>query len=139
MYVSLVEARATYYTDDKTLPSLPASMLNVLQADRTPSRSLAGTPETAQEQLSVPFDEMVSGSYSLRISSEVNENSSEFLSGAGCQPAADCQSALWALCADPGVRTSPLFAVETKTWTQADMADFDKGSLTGLSLSSEGR
>jgi len=67
MYVSLVETRATYFTDDKTLPSLPASMLNVLQADHTASRSLAGTPETAQEQLSVPFDEMVSGSYSLRI------------------------------------------------------------------------
>ncbi len=63
MYVSLVEGRATYYTDDKTLPSLPASMLNVLQTERTPSRSLAGTPETVQEQLSVPFDEMVSGSY----------------------------------------------------------------------------
>jgi hypothetical protein len=67
MYVSLVEARATYFTDDKTLPSLPASMLNVLQADHTVSRSIAGIPETAQEQLSVPFDEMVSGSYSLRI------------------------------------------------------------------------
>jgi hypothetical protein len=67
MYVSLVEGRATYFTDDKTLPSLPASMLNVLQGDHTASRSLAGTPETAQEQLSVPFDEMVSGSYSLRI------------------------------------------------------------------------
>jgi hypothetical protein len=67
MYVSLVEPRATYFTDDKTLPSLPASMLNVLQGDHTASRSLAGTPETAQEQLSVPFDEMVSGSYSLRI------------------------------------------------------------------------
>lgn len=31
------------------------------------------------------------------------------------------------------------FAVETKTWTQADMASFDKGSLTGLSISSEGK
>jgi hypothetical protein len=67
MYVSLVEDRATYFTDDKTLPSLPASMLNMLQADHTATRSLAGTPETAQEQLSLPFDEMVSGSYSLRI------------------------------------------------------------------------
>lgn len=67
MYVSLVEPRATYFTDDKTLPSLPASMLNLLEADRAASRSLAGTPETAEEQLSVPFDEMVSGSYSLRI------------------------------------------------------------------------
>ncbi len=67
LYVSLVEGRATYYTDDKTLPSLPASMLNVLQTERTPSRSLAGTTETVQEQLSVPFDEMVSGSYLMRI------------------------------------------------------------------------
>lgn len=67
MYVSLVEPRATYFTDDKTLPSLPASMLNLLEADHAASRSLAGTPETAEEQLSVPFDEMVSGSYSLRI------------------------------------------------------------------------
>jgi hypothetical protein len=67
MYVSLVDTRATYYTDDKTLPSLPGSMLNVLQGDRSASRSLAGTPETAQEQLSVPFDQMVSGSYSLRV------------------------------------------------------------------------
>ena len=67
MYVSLVEGRATYFTDDKTLPALPASMVNLLQADHAASKSLAGTPETAQEQLSVPFDEMVSGSYSLRI------------------------------------------------------------------------
>jgi len=67
LYVSLVEPRATYFTDDKTLPSLPASMLNLLEGDHAASRSLAGTPETAEEQLSVPFDEMVSGSYSLRV------------------------------------------------------------------------
>ncbi len=30
------------------------------------------------------------------------------------------------------------FAVETKTWTENSMAGFDKGTLTGLSLSSEG-
>jgi hypothetical protein len=67
MYVSLVESRATYFTDDKTLPALPGSMVNLLEADHATSKSLAGTPETAEEQLSVPFDEMVSGSYSLRI------------------------------------------------------------------------
>lgn len=67
LYVSLIEGRATYYTDDKTLPSLPASMLNVLQAERTASRSLAGVPETAQEQVSIPFDQLVSGSYALRV------------------------------------------------------------------------
>jgi sugar lactone lactonase YvrE len=32
-----------------------------------------------------------------------------------------------------------LLAVETKTWQQAEMTDFEKGTLTGLSLSSEGR
>ena len=38
LYVSLVEGRPTYYSDDKTLPALPASVLNVLQtrADRQP-------------------------------------------------------------------------------------------------------
>jgi sugar lactone lactonase YvrE len=33
----------------------------------------------------------------------------------------------------------PAFAVDTKTWTQADLAGFDKGTLTGLSISSEGK
>ena len=39
LYVSLVEPRATYYADDKTLPSLPASVLNVLQTERTANRA----------------------------------------------------------------------------------------------------
>jgi hypothetical protein len=67
MYVSLVEGRPTYYADDKTLPSLPASVLNVLQAERTSTRVLAGSAETAREQLAIPFDQMISGSYSLKI------------------------------------------------------------------------
>ena len=67
MYVSLVENRPTYYTEDKALPSLPASVANVLQADRASSRTLVGTTETAREQQSVLFEDMVQGSYSLRI------------------------------------------------------------------------
>jgi len=67
LYVSLVESRPTYYADDKTLPSLPTSVLNVLQAERTSTRVLMGSSETATEQLSVPIDHMVSGSYSLKI------------------------------------------------------------------------
>jgi hypothetical protein len=67
LYVSLVEARPTYYADDKTLPSLPSSVLNVLQAERTSTRVLMGSLETAKEQLAVPIDQMVSGSYSLKI------------------------------------------------------------------------
>ncbi len=67
VYVSLIEGRPTYYADDKTLPSLPASVLNVLQTERTASRALIGSPESAREQFSVPFDHVVSGGYSLRI------------------------------------------------------------------------
>jgi WD40 repeat protein len=32
-----------------------------------------------------------------------------------------------------------VYAVETKTWQESEMADFDKGSLTRLSLASDGR
>jgi hypothetical protein len=67
LYVSLVDGRPTYYADDKTLPSLPASMLNVLQAERTSTRVLVGSPESAQQQLAIPFDQMISGSYALKI------------------------------------------------------------------------
>ena len=61
------KSRPTYYTDDKTLPSLPASILNVLQAERTSTRVLVGSSETAKQELAIPFDQMISGSYSLKI------------------------------------------------------------------------
>jgi hypothetical protein len=67
LFVSLVQGRATYYADDKTMPALPSSVLNVLQTERTSSRVLVGTPESAQEQLAIPFEQVVTGSYSLRI------------------------------------------------------------------------
>jgi hypothetical protein len=67
LYVSMVEGRPTYYSDDKTLPALPASVLNVLQTEHTASRALVGSPETAVQQLAIPFDQVVSGSYSLKI------------------------------------------------------------------------
>ena len=67
LYVSLVESAPTAYYDDKTLPSLPSSVLNVMQAGRPTSRSIVTTPETTSEQMSVPFDSVVTGSYSLRI------------------------------------------------------------------------
>jgi hypothetical protein len=67
LYVALVEARPTYYADDKTLPALPASVLNVLQTERTSSRVLVGSAESTIEQMAIPFDQVVSGSYSLRI------------------------------------------------------------------------
>jgi hypothetical protein len=47
LYVSLVEPSPTAYFDDKTLPSLPSSVLNVMQAGRVSNRSLFTSPETA--------------------------------------------------------------------------------------------
>jgi hypothetical protein len=67
LYVSMVEPVPTAYYDDKTLPSVPASVLNVLLAGRAPNRSLLTSPETATEQMALPFDYVVTGSYSLKI------------------------------------------------------------------------
>jgi hypothetical protein len=67
LYVSLVEASTTAYYDDKTLPSLPSSILNVMQAGRTSNRAMITTPDTAVEQAALPFDYVVSGSYTLRL------------------------------------------------------------------------
>lgn len=67
LYVSLVQARPTVYYEDKTMPSLPASVLNVMQAGRSASRPLVASAETAREQMTIPFDFVINGSYSLRI------------------------------------------------------------------------
>ena len=68
LYVSLVQGRPTFYEDDKTLPSLPASVLNVMQASRSSNRPFVSSGESTREQFSVPFDTVVSGSVSLKIS-----------------------------------------------------------------------
>ncbi len=67
LYVSVVQRRPTYYSEDKTLPALPLSVLNVLQSQRSAGRALTGIAESAEEELSVPFDQMVTGSFSLPI------------------------------------------------------------------------
>ncbi len=67
LYISLVQSSPTAYFDDKTLPSLPSSVLNVMQAGRAANRSVVTSPETATEQMTLPFDYVVTGSYSLRI------------------------------------------------------------------------
>jgi hypothetical protein len=67
LYVSLVQARPTVYQDDKMLPSLPASVANVMQNGRSTNRSYFTTPESADQQMALPFDLQVTGSYSLRI------------------------------------------------------------------------
>jgi hypothetical protein len=67
LYVSLVQTRPTAYYEDKTLPSLPASVANVMQTGRSASRNLFLIPETAEQQLALPFEVQISGSYSLRV------------------------------------------------------------------------
>jgi hypothetical protein len=67
LYVSLLEASPTAYYDDKTLPSLPASVLNVMQSGRGSNRSLITSPDSASEQMSLPFDYVVTGSYALKL------------------------------------------------------------------------
>ncbi len=59
LYISLVEPRPTVFYEDKTLPSLPASVMNVMQTGRTASRHFVSSPESAVEQGSVPFDLMI--------------------------------------------------------------------------------
>jgi len=49
------------------MPSLPASVLNVMQAGRTSNRPMVTSAESASEQGSVPFDYVISGNYSLKI------------------------------------------------------------------------
>ncbi len=67
LYVSLLESQPTVYSDEKVLPSLPASVLNVMQSGRATNHEFVSSPESAHEQLSVPFNEVVTGNYSLKI------------------------------------------------------------------------
>lgn len=67
LYVSLLESSPTAYYEDKTLPSVPASVLNVMQGGHASNRSLITTPDSASEQMSLPFDYVITGSYSLKI------------------------------------------------------------------------
>jgi len=67
LYVSLLESSPTAYLDDKTLPSLPSSVLNVMQSGRAANRAVVTSPETATEQMALPFDYVITGSYSVRI------------------------------------------------------------------------
>ncbi len=67
LYVSLVQGRPTFFEDDKTLPSLPASVLNVMQSGRSATHPFISSPESLHEQFSIPFELVVSGSQSLKF------------------------------------------------------------------------
>ena len=67
LYVSLIESQPTVYSDEKVLPSLPASVLNVMESGQTTNHEFVSSPESAHEQTSIPFDRVVTGNYSLKI------------------------------------------------------------------------
>ena len=67
LYISLLQPSAIAYYDDKTLPNVPASVLNVIQAGREPNRRLTLAGESPVEQVAIPFDFVVSGSYSFPV------------------------------------------------------------------------
>jgi hypothetical protein len=67
VYISLLEPRPTVYYEDKTLPALPASVMNVMQTGRTASRHFLTSAESAIEQGSIALEQMVTGSYSLKF------------------------------------------------------------------------
>jgi len=67
LYISLLESSPTAYYDDKTLPNLPLSVLNVMESGHTLNRELTTLPESASGQMSLPLDYVVTGSYTLKI------------------------------------------------------------------------
>lgn len=67
LYVSLVESQPTVYSDEKVLPSLPASVLNVMQSGRDNSHQIVSAPQTTIEEASLPFNVVVDGHCFLKI------------------------------------------------------------------------
>ncbi|MGH9581719.1 MAG: hypothetical protein ACRD4O_02145 [Bryobacteraceae bacterium] len=67
LYVSLIESQPTVYSDEKVLPNLPASMLNVMQSGRVTNHEFVSAPESTHEEASIPFNTVITGSYSLKI------------------------------------------------------------------------
>ncbi|MBY0503453.1 MAG: hypothetical protein K2X03_06080 [Bryobacteraceae bacterium] len=67
LFASLMQTKPTVYYDDKTLPSLPQSVLNVMQAGRTANRMISSYPETTVSQSSIELDQVITGSHTLKI------------------------------------------------------------------------
>ena len=126
LYVSLVQSRATFYADDKTLPNLPSSVVNVMQTERNASRSLVGTP--GQHPSAAVDSVRSSGERQLLAAdqSQIRLKKVTFMRFLRVLAPVLCV-------------LLPLSAVETQVWEHSESADFEKGTLHKLSLSSEGR
>jgi hypothetical protein len=66
LYVSLLEANPEAMVDDKVMPTLPLSVMNVMQGMRG-SQDMFVTGESAVDETSTPMDYVVSGSQVLTI------------------------------------------------------------------------
>ncbi|MBM3764078.1 MAG: hypothetical protein FJW32_01685 [Acidobacteria bacterium] len=67
LYAAIVQPRPTIFTEDKTLPNLPSSVLNVMQNGRSNSRLFIAAPETPVAEQSSQFDYVITGNQSLRL------------------------------------------------------------------------
>jgi hypothetical protein len=67
LYVSITSFKPTVYLDDKTLPSLPGSVMNVMQAGRAATKPMLSLMESFTEEASLPFEYVVNGQYLLRF------------------------------------------------------------------------
>ncbi|MCW5965383.1 MAG: hypothetical protein KIT83_15210 [Bryobacterales bacterium] len=67
LYVSLVQATPSLYAEDKVLPRLPNSVLNVMNPAMAPTRSTVNLSQTIEEAKAIPFDYMIDGSLALRL------------------------------------------------------------------------
>lgn len=66
LYVSLLEANPEAMVDDKVMPTLPLSVMNVMQGMRG-SQDMFVTGESAVDETSTPMDYVVSGAQVLTI------------------------------------------------------------------------
>ena len=67
LYVSLVQTTPSLYAEDKVLPRLPNSVLNVMNPALAPTRSTVNLSQTIEEATAIPFDYMIDGSLALRL------------------------------------------------------------------------
>ena len=66
LYVSLLEANPEAMVDDKVMPTLPLSVMNVMQGPRG-AQDMYVTGESAVDETSTPMDYVVSGSQVLTV------------------------------------------------------------------------
>jgi hypothetical protein len=65
LYISLLQPTVTAHFEDKTLPNVPLSVLNVMRPSA--SRRMVLESQSPLQQISIPFDAIVSGSRSITV------------------------------------------------------------------------